>query len=209
MDVLVLAAEADGTRQTVSFLILCLVGIAAGLTLLTVWYWFYTDPKRRASAEVGSTPEVLPSPVPEVVVEAGDRPADQVETTEGRSAPEQAPLELDAPTSSDDRAGRPVLEPAGDPEGADVPDPAIGPALARQTWDFVDAARRAESPQLVGEPHRAAAPRIAVPDRAGDDGEETGDELAVARRRREREARGLSDEAWQAVRRSVLDKLDG
>ena len=204
MDVLVLAAEADGTRQTVSFLILCLVGIAAGLTLLTVWYWFYTDPRRRVSAEVGSAPEVLSSPVPEAVVE----PADQAETTGARSVPEQAPLVLDAPTSSD-RSGPPVLEPVGDPEGADVPDPAVAPALARQTWDFVDAARRAEFPQLVGEPHRAAAPRIAVPDRAGDDGEETGDELAVARRRREREARGLSDEAWRAVRRSVLDKLDG
>ena len=51
MFVLVLAAEADETRQTVTLLIISLVGIALALTVLTVWYWFYTDPSRQPEAE--------------------------------------------------------------------------------------------------------------------------------------------------------------
>lgn len=48
MFVLVLAAEADETRQAVTLLIVCLVGIAVMLAVLTVWYWLFTSPKRRA-----------------------------------------------------------------------------------------------------------------------------------------------------------------
>ncbi len=48
MFVLVLAAEADETRQAVTLLIVCLVGIAIMLAALTVWYWLFTSPKRRA-----------------------------------------------------------------------------------------------------------------------------------------------------------------
>jgi hypothetical protein len=45
--VLVLAAEADDTRSAISFLIVCLVGIAFLLSLLTLWYWRHTSPRRR------------------------------------------------------------------------------------------------------------------------------------------------------------------
>ncbi len=43
-------AEPDETRQAITFLIVCLVGIALLLAVLTVWYWHFTSPKRRASA---------------------------------------------------------------------------------------------------------------------------------------------------------------
>ncbi|MEM9656133.1 MAG: hypothetical protein AAGA65_28860, partial [Actinomycetota bacterium] len=40
--------EPDETRQAITFLIVCLIGIAIMLGVLTVWYWHYTSPKRRA-----------------------------------------------------------------------------------------------------------------------------------------------------------------
>ncbi len=180
MFVLVLAAENDETRQTVSLLIACLVGIAIALAVLTVWYWFYTDPKRqpgRGQSE-GSTPELL---------DAGGDPSD------------------------DGTVSSPIGGTGSPPEG----EPSIAAAaMARQTWDFVAAAKRAEDTRRpIERPTRPAAPRIAVPDRSAvgqpPPADDT-DELAVVRRRREeRAARGLSDEVWESVRRTVLDRLDG
>lgn len=45
--VMVLAAEADETRQDILVLIAVLVGIAVLLAALTMWYWIMTNPKRR------------------------------------------------------------------------------------------------------------------------------------------------------------------
>ncbi len=53
MFVLVLAAEADETRQAITFLIVCLVGIAVMLSALTAWYWHHTSPKRQPAAAPG------------------------------------------------------------------------------------------------------------------------------------------------------------
>ena len=206
MFVLVLAAEADETRQTVSFLIACLVGIAIALALLTVWYWFYSDPKRRAEDQGRS------------------------ELLDGSAEPDPGPprVEAAAPASETGANPRPGLldgtggGDAADPGGLvssdhlrtdDQADFVTGPMMARQTWDFVAAAKRAEDdPKPPERVLHSAAPRIDVPDRtvAEDQAEESADELAVARRRRERQAsRGLSDDAWAAGQRSVFDKLDG
>lgn len=42
--------QPDETRQAITFLIVCLVGIAVLLGVLTIWYWQFTSPKRRAKS---------------------------------------------------------------------------------------------------------------------------------------------------------------
>lgn len=42
------ASQADQTVQAVSALIVLLLVVAGLLTLLTIWYWFHTSPRRRA-----------------------------------------------------------------------------------------------------------------------------------------------------------------
>jgi hypothetical protein len=123
----------------------------------------------------------------------------------------------DERTDAEDGPAEVVAEPlpaaanAGGPPTLDED----GPVFARQTWDFVTAARRAEeSGPTLGRPQRPAVPRIDVPDRLataeGEHAADDGDELAAVRRRRERaSAHGLSDEAWEVARRAVFDKLDG
>lgn len=255
MFVLVLAAENDETRQTVSFLIICLVGIAVALSALTIWYWLYTDPKRRREAAgtasrrsslidepeqavggaiVGQTVEpesgadseretdtdtetrlgVLAEAAAVAVSESGPEPERAAEP-----APALAPL---GEVAMEVRPGEREVDHHGSAVGIEVAAGSVDafvsePLMARQTWDFVAAAKRAEShggpPSVV--PLSPSAPRIAVPNRGGsagvmaDDDADDPDELAVVRRRREREAaRGISDEVWQSVRRSVFDKLD-
>ena len=94
--------------------------------------------------------------------------------------------------------------------GPPAPSGEAGPLMATQTWNFVAGAKRAEDGRPSVDRLPAAAPRIVVPDRTGSGGPaDDADELAVVRRRRERAAaRGLSDEVWESVRRSVFDKLD-
>ncbi len=46
MSMLLLAVEADRTRTSITLLALALIGIAFCLTILTAWYWRYTDPAR-------------------------------------------------------------------------------------------------------------------------------------------------------------------
>lgn len=229
MFVLVLAAENDETRQTVSFLIILLVGIAAALSALTIWYWLYTDPKRRRdSSGAGSMESLLvdgPGHTDEVVsvdVEGRAAPASTTVADEvaapidTRPEPKAEPHSASAGTSAgQDRVAVDVAAVAA-PAPAD--DFVTGPLRARQTWDFVAAAKQAENrnarpPSVV--PLVPSQPRIAVPKRGGsatprvDEDADDPDELAVVRRRREREAaRGISDEVWQSVQRSVFDKLD-
>jgi hypothetical protein len=214
--VLVLAAEADETRQTMTMLIGSLVGIAVLLALLTVWYWFHTDPKRRSRdnrVADGDGDVAVADPAP-------DRPAPDPVAAGIVSTPAPPPLSVPPAPAEDAEAEDAEPEPervvseGAAPECAEPEDaePAVaGPVLASQTWDFVAAARRAEEEGLhILQPTRPAVPRIRVSGRSGADGEDDdGDELAVARRRREREAaRGLSDEAWESVRRSVFNKLE-
>ncbi|MEM9561069.1 MAG: hypothetical protein AAGA93_00535 [Actinomycetota bacterium] len=280
--VTVLAAEADGTRQTVTFLIGCLVGIAGLLTVATVWYWFYTDPKRRpiealepvaepllderpsgdsplgrsmpasspasppesAAASPPDLPGVSPPdrPVvspPDSPVTSPDRPvvsppdspvtSPALRTVSSESpagpayhqepGPEPEPaVALEATITVDPVTGvgsgriepGPAAESGGDAAGP-IAEPGPAPLLARQTWDFVVAAKRAE--EVVGGDRTAPspAPRIDVADRTTTGGEaEAGDELAVVRRRRERATeRGLTDEAWRSAQRAAFKKLDG
>ena len=197
MYVLVLAAEADETRQTITFLIACLVGIAVLLAVLTAWFWSATRPRRRAAEE--REPLELLKPVPdhgaEVASSAGG--AATVPPGEGWEAAPAEPVGV--PETGE-------AEPAEEvPIGLAVP-------AVPQAWDFVAAARRAEEGlHRVSRPDRPAAPRIALGARSagGDDGADDRDELARARMKRERrQGAGLSDEAWAVVMRTAFDELD-
>jgi hypothetical protein len=188
--VLVLAAAADETRQTITILIACLVGIALSLAGLTVWYWFATSPRRRSMLEA----EATAAPDPDLLEPEGD------------TTPVKPPPPESAPVSGRESVG-------GVEEGDPVVPAQVGEARsAISTWDFVAAARQAEegipaAPRPSGPPN----PRIAVPSRsaATAGGSDEGDELARARRRRERQGEGgLSDEAWASVMRSAFDKLE-
>ncbi len=221
MFVTVLAAEADGTRQTVTFLIGCLVGIAGLLTLLTVWYWFHTDPKRRPVDEVEPLAQPLLDELRQPAVPSGDRaeppagPSEPIEPSVGAEpGSEPEPAAAPEPGTQPRPGSGPepdTLVPAEPIVAARAVESAEVPLLARQTWDFVAAARRAEEVVDAGRSAPAAAPRIDVPDRAPSvDDEETGDELAVVRRRRERATEGgLTDEAWRSVQRAAFKELDG
>ncbi len=215
---MVLAAENDETRQTVNLLVACLVGIAVCLAALTVWYWFHTDPKRRrqATSPNGEDTEIIEARADEVLTEdrmAGAPPDDEavrfLVPVAGRSGQRAARRGTEEADDGSEAAMAQV-------DGADEVDEADGsvraPLMARQTWDFVAAAKRAEDGGRPTAPPPPAAPRIAVAPRSGlaVADEEEADELAVVRRRREQEAaRGLSDEVWDSIRRSVFDKLDG
>ncbi len=224
---MVLAAENDETRQTVSFLVACLVGIAVALAALTVWYWFHTDPKRgrQAGSASGDRTAIIEARDAHDRGDGGavsDPIGDRVDVaTQLAEEPtvdqaDRTLMVLAGGADSDDGA-RPDAGPDRSFEDATAEDDradefVTGPLMARQTWDFVAAAKRAEDGGDPATPPPPAAPRIAVPDRSrlGLAQSDEADELAVVRRRREQEAaRGLSDEVWDSVRRSVFDKLDG
>lgn len=197
MHVLVLAAEADETRQTITLLIACLVGIAALLAALTAWFWSATRPRRRAAEE----------PQPLELLEPGPDHGSEVGSSAGGAAtpPEGEGWEV-APAGTVGRPETGEVEPVEEvPTGPAVP-------ATPQTWDFVAAARRAEEGQpRVSRPERPAAPRIALGARSagGDDPADDRDELARARMKRERrQGAGLSDEAWASVMRTAFDELD-
>ncbi len=224
---MVLAAENDETRQTVSLLVACLVGIAVALAALTLWYWFHTDPKRRGqagSASAGRTEMIVAGEASDEIDAAGPSDPNLVRTDAVLRVADEPPIDeadrapvpfAERPGPSDvDRldAGADRLGPAALVDDDGVDEFVTGPLMARQTWDFVAAAKRAEDGGTPAAPPPPAAPRIAVPRRSGPElaHPDEGDELAVVRRRREQEAaRGLSDEVWDSVRRSVFDKLDG
>lgn len=198
MYVLVLAAEADETRQTITFLVACLVGIAALLTLLTAWYWFDTSPKRRSAQDEHCAEDPEPTLL---------EPSQPEPTASTSPSPEPTtPDEPDAPARSTPAApDREVHAPAP------VESSPSRPAAAVSTWDFVAAARQAENGLRASRPTAPSTPRIAVQARtgAGEDPVDDRDELARARMKRERRGgAGLSDEAWASVMRSAFEKLD-
>jgi len=221
---MVLAAENDETRQTVSFLVACLVGIAIALAALTVWYWFHTDPKRRRQAvsSSGGDTEIIEARgaihnddgatelADEVPIEESDRPLVSLADGAGSGGDARAGDVRAGDVRAEDGVDHRFDEAMAEDDRLDAV--VTGPLMARQTWDFVAAAKRAEDGGDVAVPPPPAAPRIAVPHRSGLAAahQDEADELAVVRRRREQEAaRGLSDEVWDSVRRSVFDKLDG
>lgn len=217
MFVLVLAAEAEETRQTVALLIVGLIGVAVALAVLTVWYWFFTDPKRQPGLSARRVALGTVERTADADRMASFEPVPEIGGA-GEADPLRAVAEVDGPVLT--ASGRlDEVDRSDEVDGGDETDgsggidqPAAAPTLARQTLDYVAAARRAEERPVIRPPERPAAPRILVGSRGGVPGDdaEGDDELAVARRRREREmARGLSDETWDSVRRSVFNKLDG
>lgn len=73
---LAVAAQADDTATTITLLVAALIGVAVGLSLLTVWYWRFTDPKRLASATEKSNADSSPGDA------AGKRPNSGVPDSE-------------------------------------------------------------------------------------------------------------------------------
>lgn len=54
-----LVTEAQRTEQAVTALIVLLLVVAALLSLLTIWYWRHTSPKRRARAAAQRSADVV------------------------------------------------------------------------------------------------------------------------------------------------------
>lgn len=222
------AAEADETRQSITLLVAALVGVAIALALLTTWYWFYTDPKRRFAKELaeidlddvgpgddGSTDPRGPVDSEQALVAADASSAvdewladlmapepdevDLVESTPIEVERDGAPVEVEPAFSSDERAVEVVA--LGDESIDASPADAVALGATRlraipQQWDQLGS-------DSSSEPLSDGDRQVVSPDQGGD-------ELAVARRRREelRSGEGLSDEAWASVQRKVFNQLD-
>ena len=206
MYVLVLAAEADETRQTIALLVACLVGIAVVLGILTVGFWLATSPKRRAVDGRADSAELEPTLIE---VPPGADSGSIAPGPGGESSLTEPPGPEPSPEPADPEA-EPVDPEAAAPTSTSLPAP--GTAASTATWDFVAAARQAEDGSRISRPTGPPTPRIAVAKRTAvaRDAADERDELARARKRRERRGEaGLSDEAWASVMRSAFEELDG
>ena len=237
MFVLVLAAEADETRQAVTLLIVCLVGIAIMLALLTVWYWLFTSPKRRAMrllhdlghyesgvaesgvAESGAA-ESVPREEEPVGVPAG--PAILSESSELMSsmlAEAESPVDEVVERQRLRSVAQTVAEPTSgaDDDGTTTVEPADKtparpPRPMRVVSSAPDTIRRPDA-RPTGPPRPSPAPVAAraKPRPLPGARSATDDELAKARQRREkrtREQEGLSDDDWAAAMKSAFNHLN-
>jgi hypothetical protein len=209
--VLVLAAEADETRQAITFLIVCLVGIAVLLSLLTVWYWRYTSPSRRqaellAAASAMDSVTVDSVTADSVTVDPG--PADSV--TAGREP--VGPVSVDPvpvdPVTVDFVAAGP--EPV-DPDTVDFVPVGKAPAdsggerralvvpSGRRRIEVGERGRPPSQPHPVdSEPTDDESKQSRVPVPVGAASTATSDGPG---------GDGLSDDAWAAVMKSAFEKL--
>lgn len=216
MFVLVLAAEADETRQAITFLIVCLVGIAVLLSLLTAWYWQFTSPERRsehlltdlnhyeqtgAVVAAGELSEVMVDGAPRSVlagvapsVDDGNRPPMVAQFPAQRiEVPERAagrPLTAEARIEVANRLGPPAP-----PEQPERPTTANKP-MAGPKQQFVTTGA-ADSTSASPPRARTAGPKAgSVASSCESSTTNTSDG-----------ADGLSDEDWAAVMKSAFDKL--
>ncbi len=228
MFVLVLAAEADETRQAITFLILCLVGIAVLLALLTLWYWIFTSPKRRLAATAKST---LASA--DEVEASGSDPDRSATLSESSELLNRTLSDSDDPTDTEaDSAER-------EPHRIEVPDrsPAVPEPAAAETGSIESApaeqaptvpvggtrkpveripaaaastvrvtkpisAAKAQSKSAAKAQSKSAAkaqPEAAAEPQSGAAGN--------GRPKAERTQEALSDDAWAAAMKSAFDKL--
>lgn len=207
MFVAVLAAETDETRQAITMLILGLVGIAVLLSLLTVWYWRFTNPKRRALALFEEMNQ------PESVTNVDDlfEPADGVTVDAGPETPLVDDLVGDADGGADGEA-----EDDGDRDGAEPVEVRAGGTLAADRDDVMaplalvavvdGAAAAAERIEGAADtPTFDATTSVSSGAWLDAWSPEADDELTRARRRRSSRQDVLSDDDWAAAMRSAFD----
>ena len=214
-----LAADTDETRQAITMLILGLVGIAVLLSLLTIWYWRFTSPKRRALAlsdePIGT--ELLaahdgaldPPATPDDVrlrSSAGDGEATHAAI--GGTDDEDSRDEGSHDDGADERAGQVVP--------AVVPTPASpdrSPEPVRLTLVTDASADPGSDPDRDGNAANGAA--VERPELSSGDWldawapEGVDDEVTRARRRRSSRREILSDDDWAAAMRSAFDHYRG
>lgn len=215
MFVLVLAAEADETRQAITVLILCLVGIAVLLSGLTAWYWWYTSPKRRADGLLsdlghfeaeGSAVLIsvtgddrhepaLFEPPPPLAVCASAVPAPTPQDRRDEAEAESKRIDVAA------RATFPTPQPAA-PAPSTVHDP------------LPVTAKRAQLDESIGTESSTIACPVssdrAVPGCSSDASRPLhGDEDLIRARRRQGqpEEAALSDDLWASAMKSAFDRL--
>lgn len=225
MFVTVLAAETDDTRSAITFLIVCLIGIAVLLSLLTVWYWRFTSPRRRLAE--AAAPAVIRAPVPvsagpeDLVIDPGQpqtgSPAHRTPPRGRPVKPRLRPVEVDPVHvavaeqvgAAGDRVGvstRIEVEERGRPAPASTPEPNSEPTPASEPVPAPVPAVAAVT--LVLEPRSTS--RVAAPARPGThlDVRSPGEAAPVTDPAADDQAPALSDDAWAAAMRSAFDRLN-
>ncbi len=113
---LLVAAASDQTGRTITLLSAGLIAVALGLTALTIWYWRFTSPKRRALM-LQSTVGVAPAAeVPTVAQSAVVEPSPSIDEVTATTDDERAPV------ASPPAAPTPVETPTGDGESIGLDD---------------------------------------------------------------------------------------
>ena len=160
-EVLAQVVEPDETRQAITFLIVCLVGIALLLSILTVWYWHFTSPKRRASSLLTELGHYESDP--SAATSAPESPPVLTGASGPSSAPDHLRLPAPAPVPAiDDRTtSAPAFATASPTAVASVGTPPLSPPeLPTNT------PRRVAGPDpQPATPRRAAEARPATPRR--------------------------------------------
>ena len=219
MFVLVLAAEADETRQAVTLLIVCLIGIAFMLSLLTVWYWLYTSPKRRSerlladlghfdpgAAEWADADEASQPPAPVLATAKADDTTAQAaaitaEVTAPVAKPEPSKPKLENLLSSllAEREPMAISEPS--PSSEMAPSSEMDSAKAADTPDSTEPTRSASKP-AHDELARARQRRAKRVGKSAKQGASTGASPGAS------PGEGLSDDDWAAVMKSAFNQLN-
>ena len=224
MFVLVLAAEADETRQAVTLLIVCLIGIAFMLSLLTVWYWLYTSPKRRSErllADLGHfDPEAgewagadeasQPPPPVLATAKADDTPAQAAAITAEVAAPvakpEPSKPKLENLLSSLLAEREPMATSSEMAPSSEVaPSSEMDSAKAADTPDSTEPTRSASKP-AHDELARARQRRAKRVGKSAKQGASTGASPGASSGASTGE--GLSDDDWAAVMKSAFNQLN-
>jgi hypothetical protein len=200
----VAAAEADGTRRTMIFLISCLLGIAVLLTGLTIWYWLMTRPDDDDESGDDDLVDDLPGPdgerrpEPETETLATEPPAGAFDFLTVPGGPQPAESEPE-----DLRRGEP-LRPDPEPALLDLADAEVSASPG------TDAAAVAPAPPTM--PSMEPAPGATGGTESADTSVQRAKvDLVAADAELVSEtddgSQELSDDGWDALRRSVLDKF--
>jgi hypothetical protein len=198
----VAAAEADGTRRTMVFLISCLLGIAVLLTGLTIWYWLMTRP------DDDDEPD-------------DDDLVDDLRGPDGERRPVQESRATEVPVGTFDFLTVPGGSPPGEPlpEDADrydpvraQPEPALLDLADAEVFVSPVADVAADTPAPPTMPSMEPAPSTTEPSESTETPLRTTDvDLVAADAELVSESddgsQELSDDGWDALRRSVLDKF--
>ena len=151
----VVVGEVDETRRTITVLVVSLIVIAVILTALTVWYWFYTSPRRRADELMVDLDQLARTERSATTI-VMDEPLIETEVPDPLPSPSAHPATLPARIVSSGRATPTVTpEPQADP----LPTPA-----AAAVAGSVEAASTVAVP-VEDQPTRTHRPARLTPDR--------------------------------------------